>query len=555
MQYLGGLRRLRGESGAVAPLVAILLPVLTLLAALSLDIGMLLASRAQLQRAVDAAALSAAEVLREPGATESSVTAVARQILAANGVRQADLAEPLAVSFPLASGSLLGNQVRVVARQRRPVYLLRAASPIQEFAVAAAALADVNTYAEVPIKPTGAFGKIQQTNPAIFGLDGWRSRGNVYSTRCANNGSPGACVANPEYSLLPYGYLFRIDVPPTYAYSQLVVELFDPDSYNNPATLFPPGSCPNPLAGTPSSAVKEDTYVESDCFGPGWHRFTRVDELRSPYNSGATTCNLSGAPPLCSAWATVTEYTLWHFDPQITNAFLDPATLSDVPVGAYVAGCRCIARAQYGWDPSTDLRWVTPPGFTINLSDFPRERDGSWYFYLYVTTLAGSSENNFDIRTGPPGQVEEIDVNDQQNHAWNSGGTMVFAKRAYPMNNTVAQSFNVFLTQVPANAAGQALQVRHYDNDCAGGCGIPYCLETITGTCLSVGSGTLSANDSWGATDTVQIPAKGTPEYASVFGVGPTARNSAWLKADYTVTFAQDTSVWELIYVRPRLLQ
>ena len=71
----------------------------------------------------------------------------------------------------------------------------------------------MNSYAEVPIKPTGLFGKIQQTNPAVFGPDAWRSRGSVYTTRCVNNGRAGACLPNPQYGKLPDGYLFRIDVP------------------------------------------------------------------------------------------------------------------------------------------------------------------------------------------------------------------------------------------------------------------------------------------------------------------------------------------------------
>src|SRR5205085_3725769 len=113
----------------------------------------------------DDAALSAAEALQIQGANPTNV---ARQVLAANGVKQADLTAPLSVTFPL------DNQVRVSATQTRPSYLLRAASTIRQFAVTASATADINTYAEIPIKPTGAFGKIQQTNPAIFGLDGWR---------------------------------------------------------------------------------------------------------------------------------------------------------------------------------------------------------------------------------------------------------------------------------------------------------------------------------------------------------------------------------------------
>ncbi len=518
-----------GERGAVAPLAAILMPLFIFCTALALDVGVLWVRKAQLQGAVDMAALSAAEALVQPGVDPSST---ARQVLGANGIDATDLVG-WSVSFPQL------NTVKVTASQRRPVYFLRAVSPIQQLTVTASATADVNAYAEVPIKPTGMFGKIQQVNPAIFGLDAWRSRGNAYSVRCTNNGSAGSCIPNPDYSKLPYGYLFRIDVPPTYAYSQVVVELFDPDSYNNPT--YTGSGCAN----------KEDTCVIANAFGPGWHRFYRVDELRSPYNSTASTCNMSGSAPLCSTWATTTQYTLWHFDPHITNAFLDPNSLSDVPTGTFVPGQKYIARATYGFDPTTDLKWVQPPGFTLNLSQFARERDGGWYFYLYVTTLSGSSENNFDIRTGPPGQVEETDVNDQQNHVWNSGGTAVYAKRAYPMNNTLAQQFTVYLTQVPVHAAGQTLEVRHFDNDCSSGCSIPYYLQKPDGSLVQIATGQLSGNDQW-TSDFVPLPGPADPLFTQVF---PPGTQSAWLRADYNVTFAQDTSVWELIYVRPRLIQ
>lgn len=511
-----------GQRGAVAPLVAILMPVLLLAVALSLDIGMALASKAQLQRAVDAAALSAAETLVQPGINASTV---ARQVLGANGIAGADLLG-WDVTFPM------DNTVRVEARRRTPVYFLRAASTTQSFTVAAAATADVNSYAEVPIKPTGNFGKIQQTNPAVFGPDAWHSRGDAYSTQRLNDGS-----TNPDYARLPYGYLFRIDVPPTYTDSQLTVELFDPDSYN--AVTYGGSSTVD------GSHAKEDTYIQLNAFGAGWHRFYRVDEMRAPWNSGASTCNLSGGAPLCSSWATTTRYTLWHFDPSITNAFVDPATIGSK-----------IAEVEYGYNTATDLTWVKPSGFTVTLSNYPQERDGGWYFYIYVKSVSGSSENNFDIRTGPPGQTEEADVNDQQNHTWNSGGSTVYAKRAYPMNNADQGTFWVYLTQVPANAAGQQLQVRHFDND-GNNTAVPYYLERPDGTNVQIATGALSGNDSWyptssGAADLVQLPDKSSAIYSQVY---PAGRNSAWLKAQYPLTIGQDTSVWELIYIRPRLIQ
>ena len=182
--------------------------------------------------------------------------------------------------------------------------------------------------------------------------------------------------------------------------------------------------------------------------------------------------------------------------------------------------------------------------------------DNSWSFYIYVQSTAGSSENGFDIRTGPPGQSEESDVNDQKNHTWNSGGSMVFSRRAYPMNNSEGVAATVYLTQVPETAAGMTLLVRHFDND-DDNTSVPYYLETASGGDWNVATGKLSGSGVWyssstNAPDVIHIPERGTAAYNSVFGGG---RQSAWLKADYPSTIQQDSSVWELLYIRPRLLQ
>lgn len=536
------------ERGAVAPLIAILLPLLLLAAALAVDIGMLLSAKSQLQRAVDAAALSAAQAVGEIQDTATAQTTArryARQVLGANGVRLSELAQPVDVSFPPDKG----NAVTVVARLRSPSYLLRAVSPITEFTVAASATADVNSYAEVPIKPSGNFGKIQQLNPAIFGPAAWRSRGDVYSAAqtCSNEGAGSGCSANPFGDDLPYGYLFRIDVPPSYSNEYLSIELFDPDTYNNPATI---SGC---------SGQHEDTCIIQDVYGVGWHHFERVDELRGAVGMSGNNCNDAGpggGNPGCSTLATTTEFTLWHFDPLITNPFLNPSLLSDVSTGTYVTGQRYIARASYGYTAATDLRWVAPAGFQVRLSDFAVERDGSRFFYIYARSTAGSSENNFDIRTGPPGQIaagEHVWTQHEADHAWESGGSAIYAKRAYPMNNAgVATSLTVYLTQVPANAAGQTLQVRHFDNDCSSNCGLEFYLEDPSGNLVTVATGQVSGNNTWGQTDSVLIPERGTPAYSQVF---PPGTESAWLRLRYPPTIAQDTSVWELIYVRPRLIR
>ncbi|MGH2371519.1 MAG: hypothetical protein ACRDI2_25385, partial [Chloroflexota bacterium] len=246
-------------------------------------------------------------------------------------------------------------------------------------------------------------------------------------------------------------------------------------------------------------------------------------------------------------------------------------------------GQKYIAPARYRYDPVSDLKWVIPgvdPDptgccqgvFRLNLDNFETEQNGGWYFYLYVKSMVGASENNFSVRTGPPGQARPFNVNEQNAFPWTSGGTNVYAKRAYPMNTAVGAEWDVYMTQVPANAAGQVLHVRHFDND-AGGADIHYYLgrtmadcgaladaypATSGPNCILAASGSLAGGNRWhpndpngdAYADEVQLPAKDTAEFTNAFDTA----DSALLMARYT-TFTQDTSVWELVYVWPRLIE
>lgn len=315
-----------------------------------------------------------------------------------------------------------------------------------------------------------------------------------------------------------------------------------------PQYLDPPTNhVTNPDYTADPNRNRADTYIHMDFYGSGWHKYFRVDEIRGPSPTGSESWDTS--------YITTTQFTLWHFrtDQVNLNPFADPATISDQSSGAY------IARATYGNDSSTDLKWVTPTGFTLTLSNYSQEsadNGGGWNFYLYVQSTGASSENGYDIRTGPPGQSEESGVNDQMNHTWNSGGSMVFARRAYPFNNDSNQGYMVFLTQVPETAAGSTLLIRHFDND-ADKVPVPYYLVDGSGNDVNVANGELSGNGTWFASDktgpdAIQIPVRGTALYNQIFPAGTT---STWLKGQYNTVIPQDSSVWELLYIRPRLLR
>jgi len=521
----------QGEDGQVVVLVALMLVPLLLLVGLGVDFGMMYMAKARLQRAVDASALSAAESFYQAGVDPADR---ARQFLAANCVIGPP---PLTcdVAFPDT------DTLTVRATQSINTYFLCLLPGLESLVIAAEATVVLDSYAEMPIKPTGIFGKQGQTNPSVFGPEASYSFGDAYSPTRIDSGQP-----NPEHGKLPYGYLFRLYVPPTYSSDGLVVELFDPDCYNAPIVQHfvinpkatPVATMTNPEWSQDPNRERHNTGVKLNHYGDSWHKYFRVDENRGP----------SGEQDRYeSSWSTETRYTLWHFSTELINInpFANPATLG-TKVAEYVVRN----------DPNTDLKWITPPGFTVELGSWGQELDGSRNFYLYVQTIDGSSENGFDIRTGPPGQAEEPNVNEQQIYSWDSGGSMVFARRAYPMNNADIGTYWVYLTQVPENAAGMTLYVRHFDND-GDNQSIPYYLEDASGTNYLVATGKLSGSGRWYCSDTnradvISIPAKGTPLYETVFGGD---RKSAWLKGQYPMTIRQDTSVWELLYIRPRLLK
>jgi len=499
------------ERGQALVLVALALIPLLMAVGLAVDLGMLFSYKARLRRAVDAAALSAAESYHE-AADGSQATLAAEQFLAANTLGYSPRITPAVTLTPELS------QITVRGTQTVKTNFMSIGPGLATVNLAAEATAVLDSYAEIPIKPAGNFGKVQQVNPSIFGPSGRYSYGDAYSP-----------TSSPDHAKLPYGYLFRIYVPPDYISTtgshQLAIELFDPDCYN---------SNTNVSSGHP----RQDAYLVLNGIDNGWHLFYRVDEIRGP--NGEQAYNM--------AWITQTRYTLWHFRTDLINLnpFADPTTIA--------TGGTYIAQATYWNDSSTDLKWVTPPGFVIDLND-PRwtrdPTDNSWSFYLYVLSVAGSSENGFDIRTGPPGQNEEADVNDQKNHTWNSGGSMVFARRAYPMNLAEQTNFYVNFTQVPESAAGMTLIIHHFDND-DGTTQIPYYLEDKWGNLVLMATGILSGNGVWGTDDAILIPARGTADYDRFFDSG---HRSAWLKALYRANIAQDTSVWELLYIRPRLVR
>jgi hypothetical protein len=78
---------------------------------------------------------------------------------------------------------------------------------------------------------------------------------------------------------------------------------------------------------------------------------------------------------------------------------------------------------------------------------------------------------------------------------------------------------------------------------------------------LSISEGYFGPNDGWTTgsnpdPEPVQIPEEGSPDYSIFFGDGVlNSCDSSWLRLRRHPSYTQDTSVWELPFLRPRLIR
>lgn len=248
----------------------------------------------------------------------------------------------------------------------------------------------------LPVDITG--GGLSGTNdPAtleVFGPYAYHSYGDAYSVRWLDNGQP-----NPSYRAT--GYDFTINVPADYVTRYgtrwLNVELYDPD-------------CGNPDDAT-----------------------NGMDEVRNPPPAPHPQL-----PPGMSN-LTTTRYQLFApaVDPQDHS--------SEVP----------IATATYGRDPSVSDRWVSPTGFTVDVSAHP---PGA--YRLNVTSIAGSSENGYNVRAAPPGMDFQRPSNTPGLHAMKIDGVGIL-----PLNLNRSATLDIDFGAIPATSAGYRIHVQKFDTD------------------------------------------------------------------------------------------
>lgn len=323
--------------------------------------------------------------------------------------------------------------------------------------ISAAAIAEYQTAVGIDVYGLGQYGVLGPVNLSVFGPYAYYSYGDAFSTRWLDDGSP-----NPYYD--PNGYDFGIFIPPDYVTrngtTRVMVELFDPDCYN---------------AGGYSDADGRN----------------RVDEIR----------NAPPSPhPQPSTVYTTTVYSLYW-----TNG--TPKDPSDDVL---------IAQCTYGYDSSTDMKWVNPPGFTFNINQY-----GTGMYRLNVKTVEGSSENGFLVRAGPPRSG---------NTPFNpDNGTRVIAIGRIPINFNTSGTVSIRLGYVPATAAGGKLYIDKFDTD-VNAVSVTYKCDTLPN---SSWPGVLAGNGLW-QRDVISLP-DGYPggTWSAVYQAG-----------------VQDTSVWMMYYSR-----
>lgn len=169
------------QQGAIAPIFAVLLPVLLMFAALAVDVGRAYALRTELEIAVDAAALAAASQLDGRPDARARAIAAANGALTENSVRLAAQAENnIAVRqqdlcFMIAAGDscLDANDQRVravkVTLQPRTLNLsFGVFANLQSLSVDASATASFGTFVQPPPPPTIPLAVCREALPAGF---------------------------------------------------------------------------------------------------------------------------------------------------------------------------------------------------------------------------------------------------------------------------------------------------------------------------------------------------------------------------------------------------
>jgi len=524
---------LRRRRGVVIVYVALALVVLMGAAGLSIDVGNLYLQRSKAQRAADAAALAAAIQLMNFKTNTDAETA-ADTAAAANGFDKTQGA--IVTPVPSADGN--PAWYRVIVSKPTPVFFMSIFG-WRYNTVGAQATATFVSKVAMDIYGGGQYGVAGHVMLAMFGPYGQHQYGDDYSPLYLQDNTP-----NPQYETTgQYGYNYTVAIPKNYAAingtNTVNVSIYDPDIYNV-----------NGASGAQAATSKAGASV---------------DEIQSPQSGNPKKDWLGKLAKYDNNTGNTSVFTLYdtHGTPQT-----DDDTV--------------IATATYDKNSShsTDLQWVTPDGFTFDITNskwasrFATDGSGDKGDYvdfrLNAKTINGSGDNGFNLRAGPPlatstaktqtvtnskttGYYYDKNGNrqygsytshmqyyynggwqDQPQDTFNSNnGTQITGDGRIPMIFSADGTVAVTLGNVPAGAT--SVTVTKFDTD-IGAKTLTYTdgNKSYAGTLGNTVKGNLVTND--------QIS-------ADTYDLGTNYPGGKWV-ANYTAS-ANDTSTWEMSYIGP----
>ncbi|MEM7113302.1 MAG: pilus assembly protein TadG-related protein [Chloroflexota bacterium] len=474
------------EQGQSIVIIALGLVGLLALLGLAVDVGLVFVRGAQLQAAVDAAALAGVTELQTSGTGLERELADARalQFIQANEMPDAILEEDDRDGLPFTVIVRTDTQPPTDIGLRK--YSVEADWEFELFFLRIVGFNDIQITrraeaAYFPLTDIYASRRVEDgivstSNQGVFGPAICERWGDPFSPRFTDEDAP-----KPRNADGTYTYTYRILVPEFYRDSnrELQIELFDPDSINQdfdgeetapivrsnlavseglPATAdisCESGSARNRwnpcLIDTGETELVRDPAkdVDLDQINPYW--IMRIDENRGTGSSsqhGDYSCTArSSYDPY---YNTETKFELYYFREGTDG------TAEKVPLSTYTGQVGDGIRDE--GNHLTDLRWVTPgvtPGvpqdeglpFLLDLQTdvgniLIDPNNQNMYVYLDVTGVTGASENGFEIWAGPPIDPSiPLDVNERNLYllnnpgSHNSQGAIVFALGNLPMNS------------------------------------------------------------------------------------------------------------------------
>lgn len=433
-------------------LILVAFSIITLLGffAMIVDVALAFYQKTRMQAACDFAALAAAVTLP----TGSGFA------------QQAALKYANANGFGNGQGGTVVSFQEIAAGARVRVTITRPYQPLvaqvvgmRQFQIGAIATAEFIALAPMSIDGNDQMNNIQSLG--LFGPYAKYGNGDPFSVKYMDNGQ-----LNSSYQA--DGWNFNITVPASFS-GNMKVAIFDPD-------------CGNVGGAVDAGAGK-------------------LDEMRDPpsYPNGSPG---KAAKPAGYNRATETVYKLYKPD-NTPNDYTD-----DVLVATY-----SIRDPILSGPNQTDMKWVSPSGFTIDTSTL-----GKGTYRLNVQTVNGSSENGFLLRAGSPS------MNFENPALTPTHQPLVIEAPGYlPLNLNTGGNITPTLGTLPPNpTVPMTVYINKFDTEGSGG--ITYKLPN--GTTVN---GTRAGSNSF-AQDSFVIPAGGLG--------GP-------IKANYNGN-ALDTSMWSM---------